>query len=39
MAPAMKDDLMYKVGAALEAELNKKWQGPILNSVPKLGAN
>lgn len=38
MAPAMKDDLMYKVGAALEAELNTKWQGPILNSAPKLGA-
>jgi len=38
MAPAMKDDLMYKVGAALEAELISKWQGSILNSAPKLGA-
>ena len=38
MAPAMKDDRMYKVGAALEAALLTKWGKPILDSAPALGA-
>jgi len=38
MAPAMKDDRMYQVGAALEAALLTKWGKPILASAPVLGA-
>ena len=38
MAPAMKDDRMYQVGAALEAALLSKWGKPILANVPDLGA-
>ena len=38
MAPAMKDDRMYQVGAALEASLLSKWGKPILASAPVLGA-
>ena len=38
MAPAMKDDRMYKVGAALEAALLTKWGKPILDNAPALGA-
>lgn len=38
MAPAMKDDRMYQVGAALEAALLSKWGKPILTNVPDLGA-
>ncbi len=38
MAPAMKDDRMYQVGAALEAALLTKWGKPILSSAPALGA-
>ncbi|MFM9098984.1 MAG: Asp-tRNA(Asn)/Glu-tRNA(Gln) amidotransferase subunit GatA [Actinomycetota bacterium] len=38
MAGAMKDDLLYQVGAALEAALLSKWGAPILSGAPKLGA-
>ncbi|MEY2679217.1 MAG: hypothetical protein RLZZ160_295 [Actinomycetota bacterium] len=38
MAPAMKDDRMYKVGSALEAALLAKWGKPILDNAPALGA-
>ncbi len=38
MAPAMKDDRMYKVGSALEAALLAKWGKPILDNAPTLGA-
>ena len=38
MAPAMKDDRMYKVGSALEAALLAKWGKPILDIAPALGA-
>ena len=38
MAPAMKDDRMYKVDAALEAALLTKWGKPILDNAPVLGA-
>lgn len=37
MAPAMKDDLMYKVGSALEAALLSRWGKPLLANAPKLG--
>lgn len=38
MAPAMHDDRMYQVGAALEAALLSKWGKPILDNAPALGA-
>jgi aspartyl-tRNA(Asn)/glutamyl-tRNA(Gln) amidotransferase subunit A len=38
MAPAMKDDRMYQVGAALEAALVSKWGKPILDNAPVFGA-
>jgi aspartyl-tRNA(Asn)/glutamyl-tRNA(Gln) amidotransferase subunit A len=38
MAPAMQDDRMYQVGAALEAALVSKWGKPILDNAPALGA-
>ena len=38
MAPAMKDDRMYQVGAALESALVSKWGKPILDNAPALGA-
>ena len=38
VAPAMKDDRMYKVGSALEAALLAKWGKPILDNAPALGA-
>lgn len=38
MAPAMKDDRMYKVGSALESTLLSKWGKPILENAPLLGA-
>ncbi|MDT0202830.1 Asp-tRNA(Asn)/Glu-tRNA(Gln) amidotransferase subunit GatA [Nocardioides sp. AE5] len=36
LAPAMADDRLYRVGAALEALLEKKWGGPILDRAPEL---
>ena len=36
MAPAMQDDRMYKVGAALETALLSKWGKPLLESAPAL---
>ena len=38
MAPAMRDDLMYQVGGALEATLLAKWGAPILDLAPVLAA-
>ena len=38
MAPAMRDDLMYQVGGALEAALLAKWGAPILDRAPVLAA-
>ena len=38
MAPAMQDDRMYRVGAALESALLSKWGKPILENAPLLGA-
>ena len=36
LAPAMMDDRLYAVGAALEGALTDRWGGPILNGVPDL---
>ncbi|MEP7332051.1 MAG: Asp-tRNA(Asn)/Glu-tRNA(Gln) amidotransferase subunit GatA [Terracoccus sp.] len=36
LAPAMQDDRLYAVGAALEGALTDRWGGPILNGVPDL---
>ncbi len=36
LAPAMADDRVYRVGAALETLLVKKWGGPILDRAPAL---
>jgi aspartyl-tRNA(Asn)/glutamyl-tRNA(Gln) amidotransferase subunit A len=36
MAPTMRDELLYRVGAALEAALLDRWGGPLLDSAPSL---
>jgi len=36
LAPAMADDRLYRVGAALEAALLAQWGRPMLDSVPAL---
>ncbi len=36
MAPAMQDQRLYSVGAALEAELLTKWGAPLLSQIPAL---
>ncbi|MEW2496751.1 Asp-tRNA(Asn)/Glu-tRNA(Gln) amidotransferase subunit GatA [Streptomyces nodosus] len=36
MAPAMKDDRLYKVGAAVEAAFVEKWGHPLLEEAPSL---
>jgi aspartyl-tRNA(Asn)/glutamyl-tRNA(Gln) amidotransferase subunit A len=36
MAPAMADDRLYNVGAALEAALLERWGGPLLEEVRSL---
>jgi aspartyl-tRNA(Asn)/glutamyl-tRNA(Gln) amidotransferase subunit A len=36
LAPAMADERLYRVGAALEAALLEQWGRPILDSVPAL---
>ena len=37
MAPAMQDQRLYSVGAALEAQLLTKWGAPLLSQIPTLG--
>ena len=37
MAPAMQDQRLYKVGAALEAALVSKWGGHLISKAPALG--
>ena len=37
MAPAMEDQRLYNVGAALEAALLSKWGAPLLDKAPALG--
>ena len=36
LAPAMADDRVYRVGAALESMLVERWGGPILDRAPDL---
>ena len=36
LAPAKADDRLYRVGAALEALLEKNWGGPLLAQAPEL---
>jgi aspartyl-tRNA(Asn)/glutamyl-tRNA(Gln) amidotransferase subunit A len=36
MAPAMADDRLYRVGAAVEALLARQWGGPLTTLVPDL---
>ncbi len=36
LAPALADDRLYRVGAALEAALERKWGGPLLDRAPSL---
>jgi len=36
LAPALADDRLYRVGAALEVALTEKWGGPLLDRAPSL---
>jgi len=36
LAPALADDRLYRVGAALEALLEKEWGGPLLDRLPEV---
>ena len=36
LAPALADDRIYRVGAALEALLAHEWGGPLLDRAPEL---
>jgi len=36
MAPALADDRLYRVGAALERALTARWGGPLLDSIREL---
>ena len=36
IAPAMQDDRLYKVGAAVEAAFVEKWGHPLLEEAPSL---
>jgi aspartyl-tRNA(Asn)/glutamyl-tRNA(Gln) amidotransferase subunit A len=38
LAPALHDERMYTVGAALEAMLVSRWGGPLLDRIPELEA-
>ena len=37
LAPALADDRVYRVGAALETLLTQAWGGPLLDRAPALG--
>ena len=37
LAPALADDRVYRVGAALEKLLTDQWGGPLLDQAPALG--
>ena len=39
LAPALADDRCYRVGAAVEALLVKRWGGPLLDRAPDLTAS
>jgi aspartyl-tRNA(Asn)/glutamyl-tRNA(Gln) amidotransferase subunit A len=36
LAPAMADDRVYRVGAALESLLAREWGGALLDRAPEL---
>ena len=36
IAPAMADDRLYNVGAAIERELVNKWGGHLIDQIPEL---
>ena len=36
LAPAMADDRLYRVGAALEARLTEQWGGSLMAKAPEL---
>lgn len=36
LAPALADDRVYRVGAAVEAALTSRWGGPILDKLPEV---
>jgi aspartyl-tRNA(Asn)/glutamyl-tRNA(Gln) amidotransferase subunit A len=36
LAPALADDRVYRVGAALETLLRDQWGGPLLDQAPEL---
>jgi aspartyl-tRNA(Asn)/glutamyl-tRNA(Gln) amidotransferase subunit A len=36
MAPVMRDDLLYQVGAALESAMAEQWGGVLMSKVPEL---
>jgi aspartyl-tRNA(Asn)/glutamyl-tRNA(Gln) amidotransferase subunit A len=38
LAPALADDRVYRVGAALEKLLTDQWGGPLLDRAPTLGS-
>ncbi|HET7328582.1 MAG TPA: Asp-tRNA(Asn)/Glu-tRNA(Gln) amidotransferase subunit GatA [Nocardioidaceae bacterium] len=37
LAPALADDRLYRVGAAVESLLHERWGGPLLSQAPELG--
>ena len=37
MAPALGDDRVYRVGAAVEAALEQRWGGPLLAQAEGIG--
>ncbi len=39
MAPAMADDRLYNVGAAIERALFEKWGGYLINQIPELAVS
>ncbi|HSU02159.1 MAG TPA: Asp-tRNA(Asn)/Glu-tRNA(Gln) amidotransferase subunit GatA [Nocardioides sp.] len=39
LAPALADDRVYRVGAALERLLTDQWGGPLLDRAPTLATN
>lgn len=38
IAPAMADDRLYNVGAAIERALTEKWGGHLIDQIPALGS-
>jgi aspartyl-tRNA(Asn)/glutamyl-tRNA(Gln) amidotransferase subunit A len=36
LAPTLKDDRCYRVGAALEARLAEQWGGSLLTKAPEV---